>query len=108
MEAQRRFNFDPANQLHNQLDEMLTKTGFGTGDTGKKAGNHAGNIVDVTFPAANTNYSFAHRLKREPTFVFIARIPDTQGASLRFISADATNVTLACNVANTSAKLYVE
>src|SRR3972149_1482964 len=106
MKAQQFFNEDPKNPMHRQMAEVLKNTGFGDGATGKPAGNHAGVILDAHFTSANVATDFTPRLGRTPVFVFTARPPNTQGASLRYHSMDSTKVTLSCNVANTDVKLY--
>lgn len=95
--------------MYSQFKEILNKMGFGDGTPNKQAGNHAGVIVNYTSnPAPNTQDTVPHNLNRVPNHVWPTLPPSNQGASLRYIGADKSNVYLACNVASTFFKLYVE
>lgn len=107
-QAKQLFGNDIQDSLKKQLIELLSKIGFGSGQTGKNAGNHGGNVVSVTFPTANASVSVPHSLGKTPNFCFPLVPGDKQGACLQFISFGPDAVVLACNVANTKFILYVE
>ena len=107
-QAKQLFGNDIQDSAKKQFIEILSKLGFGSGQVGKNAGNHAGNIVSVTFPTANSSVSVPHSLGKTPNFCFPIVPGNKAGACLQFISFSSSAVVLACNVANTTFILYVE
>lgn len=95
--------------LKSQIREILNKIGFGDGTSGKQAGNHSGVILNYTSNSvANIQDSIPHGLNGTPVHVFPTVPGNNAGASLQFHGADQNNITVSCNVPNTSFKLYVE
>lgn len=95
--------------LHRQLQELGSNIGFGDGSPGKRAGNHAGNVVSYQSNAqAGTKDAIPHKLGRVPDHFFPTLPGDQPGAAVQFLGADSENVYVSCNVPGTNFKFYVE
>lgn len=93
-------------QSGQQNNETLNNLGFGDGTDGKKAGNHDGVTLDVTFDVSPKDIE--HKMDRTPKFAWPLRPGDVAGAVLQWVSADSEKVTLGCSVIGAKFKIYVE
>lgn len=98
-----------ADTLRNIIRAINGRLTFGDGTRSGHSGNIDGQIKEVTFVSANTNYEVPHGLGRVPIGIIVLSA-DADGAVVRSADLDNWGVTtlyVRCNVAGTTARFVV-